>query len=102
VTIKDGHICSIVAGVEFTNGDQPGVRLASTVAARSPEASSKSKPGAGRKQAAKLPRRQRRNDDLSIKALWSRGAPRSKRLHKLFKGRVGTTAYQSFIGSDEK
>ncbi len=27
--------------------------------------------------------------------------PQSKRLHKLFKGRVGTTANQSFIGSDE-
>jgi hypothetical protein len=58
--------------------------------------------GQGRKQAVKLPRRQRRNDDLSIKASWSRGAPRSKRLHELFKGRIGTTAYQSFIGSDEK
>ena len=25
-----------------------------------------------------------------------------KRLHELFKGRVSTTAYQSFVGSDER
>jgi len=51
------------AGVEFTNGDQPGVRLTRAAAARSAEAAAASKPSAAAKavrgQAANAPRKKR-------------------------------------------
>jgi transcriptional regulator with XRE-family HTH domain len=51
------------AGVEFTNGDQPGVRLTRAAAARSAEAAAASKPSAAakaiRSQSANAPRKKR-------------------------------------------
>ena len=51
------------AGVEFTNGDQPGVRLTRAAAARSAEAVAASKPSAAAKavrgQTANAPRKKR-------------------------------------------
>ena len=49
------------AGVEFTNGDQPGVRLTRTAAARSAEAAAASKPAAKavRGQATNAPKKKR-------------------------------------------
>ena len=51
------------AGVEFTNGDQPGVRLTRAAAARSAEAAGVSKPSAAAKavrgQTANAPRKKR-------------------------------------------
>jgi hypothetical protein len=51
------------AGVEFTNGDQPGVRLTRAAAARSAEAAAASKPSAAAKavrgQTANAPRKKR-------------------------------------------
>jgi hypothetical protein len=51
------------AGVEFTNGDQPGVRLTRAAAARSAEAAAASKPSAAakavRSQTANAPRKKR-------------------------------------------
>ena len=38
---------------------------------------------------------------MATRPWWCASLPTSKRLYKLFKGRVSTTAYQSFIGSDE-
>ncbi len=51
------------AGIEFTNGDQPGVRLTKAAAARSAEPGSAQSRRVPRKQsAAKPPRRTRRKD----------------------------------------
>jgi transcriptional regulator with XRE-family HTH domain len=51
------------AGVEFTNGDQPGVRLSRAAAARSAEAAAASKPSAAAKavrgQTANAPKKKR-------------------------------------------
>jgi hypothetical protein len=51
------------AGVEFTNGDQPGVRLTRAAAARSAEAAAASKPSAAPKvvrgQTANTPKKKR-------------------------------------------
>ena len=51
------------AGVEFTNGDQPGVRLTRAAAARSAEAAEASKPSAAAKvvrgQSANAPKKKR-------------------------------------------
>jgi transcriptional regulator with XRE-family HTH domain len=51
------------AGVEFTNGDQPGVRLTLAAAARSAEAAAASKPSAAAKavrgQTANTPKKKR-------------------------------------------
>ena len=51
------------AGVEFTNGDQPGVRLSRAAAARSAEAAAASKPSAAAKavrgQSANAPKKKR-------------------------------------------
>jgi transcriptional regulator with XRE-family HTH domain len=51
------------AGVEFTNGDQPGVRLTRAAAARSAEAAAASKPSATAKavggETASAPRKKR-------------------------------------------
>jgi transcriptional regulator with XRE-family HTH domain len=51
------------AGVEFTNGDQPGVRLTRAAAARPAEAATASKPSAAtkavRSQTANAPRKKR-------------------------------------------
>ena len=51
------------AGVEFTNGDQPGVRLTRAAAARSAEAAAASKPSAAAKavrgQTANAPKKKR-------------------------------------------
>ena len=51
------------AGVEFTNGDQPGVRLTRAAAARSAEAAAASKPSAATKtvrgQTANAPKKKR-------------------------------------------
>ena len=51
------------AGVEFTNGDQPGVRLTRAAAARSAKAASASKPSAAAKavrgQTANAPKKKR-------------------------------------------
>jgi hypothetical protein len=51
------------AGVEFTNGDQPGVRLTRAAAARSAEAAAASKPSAAPKvvrgQTANTPEKKR-------------------------------------------
>jgi len=46
------------AGAEFTNGDQPGVRLTMAAALRSAEAAAVSKPSAAR-QIANAPRKKR-------------------------------------------
>ena len=48
-----------VAGVEFTNGDQPGVRLTKAAAVRSAEAAAASKPAAKavRGQATNAPKK---------------------------------------------
>jgi transcriptional regulator with XRE-family HTH domain len=51
------------AGIEFTNGDQPGVRLTRAAAARSAEATARSKPSAAAKaargQTANAPKKKR-------------------------------------------
>jgi transcriptional regulator with XRE-family HTH domain len=49
------------AGVEFTNGDQPGVRLTKAVAVRSPKAAAASNPVAKavRGQATNAPKKKR-------------------------------------------
>ena len=51
------------AGVEFTNGDQPGVRLTRVAAARSAKAAAASKPSAAakavRRQTANAPKKKR-------------------------------------------
>ena len=49
------------AGVEFTNGDQPGVRLTKAAAVRSAEAAAASKPAAKavRGQATNAPKKKR-------------------------------------------
>ena len=79
------------AGVEFTNGDQPGVRLTRAAAARSAEAAAASKRRLPRKQsAAKLPMRPRKNDRIlaSLVAL-GRGAENWLRLAKMPAGANG-------------
>ena len=43
-----------VAGIEFTNGDQPGVRLTKAAAARSADSASASKRTVGRAKTAKV------------------------------------------------
>ena len=54
------------AGIEFTNGDQPGVRLTKAAAARSAEpGSAQSRRVAAKVVRGKRPRRTRRNDKCS-------------------------------------
>src|SRR5947209_5806050 len=49
----------VAAGVEFTNGDQPGVRLTRAAAARSAEAAASAAPKVVRSQTANTPKKKR-------------------------------------------